>query len=206
MKRQNIARLLYFNDLYRRILNIHGVIMEFGVRWGPNLSLLQSLRGIYEPFNYTRKIIGFDTFTGFESTHNKDVKSDIIKEGAYGVSENYDEYLSEILKYHESEAPIEHIKKFELVKGDVVKTIPAYLKRHPETIIALAIFDMVIYQPTKSALLAIKDHLIKGSVVAFDELNHPDFPGETLAFREIFGSDYELIRSPSNPYCSYIVI
>ena len=56
MKRQNIARLLYFNDLYKNILNAHGVIMEFGVRWGPNLSLLQSLRGIYEPFNYTRKI------------------------------------------------------------------------------------------------------------------------------------------------------
>ena len=92
------------------------------------------------------------------------------------------------------------------MKGDVVETVPTYLKKHPETIIALAIFDMDIYQPTKAALSAIKDHLIKGSVVAFDELNHPDFPGETLAFRETFGSDYELIRSPSNPYCSYIVI
>ena len=206
MKRQNIARLLYFNDLYKNILNTHGVIMEFGVRWGPNLSLLQSLRGIYEPYNYTRKIIGFDTFTGFESTHSKDGKSDIIKKGAYGVSDNYDKYLSKILQYHESEAPIEHIKKFELVKGDVVDTLPDYLEKHPETIIALAIFDMDIYQPTKAALSAIKDHLVKGSIVAFDELNHPDFPGETLAFREIFGSDYQLVRSPGNPYCSYIVI
>tara|TARA_Y100000996_G_scaffold345504_1_gene283450 strand:+ start:264 stop:1022 length:759 start_codon:yes stop_codon:yes gene_type:complete len=206
MKRQNIARLLYFNDLYKEILNIHGVIMEFGVRWGPNLALLQSFRAIYEPYNYTRKIIGFDTFEGFESTHGKDGDSDIIHKGAYDVSENYEDYLSQVLTYHESEAPIDHIEKFELIKGDVVDTAKIYLDDHPETIIALAIFDMDIYHPTKEALLAIKERLVKGSIVAFDELNHPDFPGETIAFREVFGSDYQLRRSPLNPYCSYIVI
>jgi hypothetical protein len=206
MKRQNIARLLYFNDLYKEILNVHGVIMEFGVRWGPNLALLQSLRAIYEPYNYTRKIIGFDTFEGFESTHAKDGDSDIIHKGAYDVSENYEDYLSQVLSYHESEAPIDHIEKFELIKGDVVNTVPMYLDDHPETIVALAIFDMDIYHPTKEALLAIKERLVKGSIVAFDELNHPDFPGETIAFREVFGSDYQLRRSPLNPYCSYIVI
>ena len=39
--------------------------MEFGVRWGQNLITLNNLRGIYEPFNHSRKIIGFDTFEGF---------------------------------------------------------------------------------------------------------------------------------------------
>ena len=67
MKRQNVARLLHFDDLYKKILGIHGEVMEFGVRWGPNLALLISLRGIYEPYNYTRKITGFDTFSGFSN-------------------------------------------------------------------------------------------------------------------------------------------
>ena len=66
MKRQNVARLLHFDNLYKQIINVHGEIMEFGVRWGPNLALLSSLRGIYEPYNYTRKIVGFDTFDGFK--------------------------------------------------------------------------------------------------------------------------------------------
>ena len=45
--------------MYKKIICHHGVIMEFGVRWGPITNLFQSLRGIYEPFNKHRKVIGF---------------------------------------------------------------------------------------------------------------------------------------------------
>ena len=36
-----------------------GVIVEFGVWLGHDLALFESLRGVYEPYNYTRRIIGF---------------------------------------------------------------------------------------------------------------------------------------------------
>tara|TARA_B000000477_G_C6045748_1_gene207911 strand:+ start:93 stop:851 length:759 start_codon:yes stop_codon:yes gene_type:complete len=206
MKRQNVARLLHFDNLYKQIINVHGEIMEFGVRWGPNLALLSSLRGIYEPYNYTRKIVGFDTFQGFPNTNKKDGDSDVITEGAYAVSKSYEEHLEKVLSYHESEAPIPHIKKYEIIKGDASKTLKKYLDQHQETIIAFAHFDFDLYEPTINCLKLIKDRLIKGSLISFDELNHPDFPGETIAFREVFGSDYELHRSPTNPYCSYIII
>lgn len=62
VKRQDLTKQLFFNDLYSKIVGVHGVIMEFGVRWGQNLVTLNNLRGIHEPFNYSRKIIGFDTF------------------------------------------------------------------------------------------------------------------------------------------------
>ena len=63
---------------------------------------------------------------------------------------------------------------------------PRICKRHPETIVSLAIFDFDIYQPTKAALEAIKPHLFKGSVLVFDELCDDIFPGETIALREVF--------------------
>ena len=63
---KNLSRLLFFYEMYKKIVDTHGVVMEFGVRWGQNLSLLSALRGIFEPFNRHRKIIGFDTFTGFK--------------------------------------------------------------------------------------------------------------------------------------------
>lgn len=206
MKRQNIARLLHFNDMYKQVVNIHGEMMEFGVRWGPNLALLTSLRGIYEPHNYTRKIIGFDTFEGFPNVNEKDGTSGVITEGAYAVTNSYEEHLEQVLSYHESEAPLNHIKKYEIIKGDASVTLREYLKRHPETIISFAHFDFDLYEPTVNCLKLIKERLVKGSLISFDELNHPDFPGETLAFREVFGSNYKLNRSPTNPYCSYIVI
>jgi len=205
LNRQNLSRILFMYELYMNVINVHGVVMEFGVRWGQNLALFESFRGMHEPYNYNRKIIGFDTFSGFPSVHDKDGHK--VSEGDYGVTANYDTYLEEVLKYHESESPISHKKKYEIVKGDACETIDTYMENHPETIVALAYFDFDIYLPTKKCLEAIKGRLTKGSILAFDELNCPEFPGETLALREVFGLDkYAIRRSPLNPLCSYIVI
>ena len=91
--------------------------------------------------------------------------------------------------------------------GDATETVPRYLRDHPETIIAFAYFDFDIYAPTKACLEAIRPRLTKGAVVAFDELNCPEFPGETLAFDEVFGvANYALRRSPLNPLISYLIV
>lgn len=207
LNRQTLSRILFFHDLYQKIINVHGVVVEFGVRWGQNLALFESFRGMYEPYNYNRKILGFDTFAGFPSTHEKDGAAEVIVEGAYGVTENYEEFLEQVLTYHEQENPISHLKKFELVKGDATVTLEKYLEDNPETIIALAYFDFDIYEPTKRCLELIKGHLTKGSVIGFDELNCHLFPGETLALKEVFGLDrYRIVRSPLNPLTSHIVI
>jgi len=93
------------------------------------------------------------------------------------------------------------------VKGDAGEEIGCYLARNPQTIIAFAYFDLDIYEPTKRCLQAISGDLTKGSVLGFDELNHPDFPGETLAVKEILGLDrYQIRRSPLSPHSSWIVI
>src|SRR6185503_1731025 len=148
INRQSMARFLWIHELYKNIINVPGVIMEFGVRWGQNLALFQSLRGIYEPYNYTRKVIGFDTFSGFAGVRPEDGKAPIVSEGAFSVTPGYEEYLSELLDYHEKESPVSHIKKYALVKGDAAQTIEQYLDSNPETIVALAYFNMDIYQPT----------------------------------------------------------
>ena len=187
VKRQDLTKQLFFNDLYSKIINVHGVIMEFGVRWGQNLVTLNNLRGIHEPFNYSRKIIGFDTFSGFENVSEKDGTHEIIKKGAFSVTDDYDKYLEEILDYHEKECPVSHVKKNTLIKGDAVVMLEKYLKEHPETIIAFAYFDFDVYEPTKKCLELIKPYLTKGSIIGFDELNDPQFPGETVALKETLG-------------------
>lgn len=207
INRQSLSRILFMNELYKKIINTHGIVVEFGVRWGQNMSLYESFRGMYEPFNHNRKIVGFDTFEGFKSTDKADGEHEIIKEGAYSVTDDYEKYLAKILDYHESESPIPHIKKYELVKGDATQTIHQYLSDNPQTIIALAYFDFDIYKPTKECLEAIIPHLTKGSVIGFDELNYKTFQGETIAVKEVLGlSKYKIVRSPLSPLQSYIVI
>lgn len=188
LKRQDFTKQLFLDRIYQQILPVHGVIMEFGVRWGQNLITLNNLRGIYEPYNYSRKIIGFDSFAGFPTVDKKDGNHEIIQEGAFSVTENYEMYLDQILEYHEGEAPLSHIRKNFLIKGDAPVCLEKYLEEHSETIIAFAYFDFDIYQPTLKCLELIKNYVTKGTIIGFDELNDPQFPGETVALREAWGT------------------
>ncbi len=206
ISRINLSQILFIAELYKNILDVHGSIFEFGVRWGRNLALFSALRGIYEPFNHNRRIVGFDTFEGFPSVDVKDGTEPIISVGSYNVTPKYENYLEEVLDYHEKESPIAHIKKYELVKGDASVEISNYLSKYPETIIALAYFDFDIYEPTKSCLHAIKDRLAKGSIVAFDELNCRDYPGETLALIDVLGlNKFKIHHTLFSPTQSYII-
>jgi Methyltransferase domain len=205
LDRRLIARMLFASEMYQHIVGLHGSIFEFGVRYGPNMALFASLREIYEPLNPNRKLVGFDTFAGFPSV---DVKYDSGKHkpGDFAVTENYERYLERILTLHESMSPLANQKRFTLIKGDATKTVKEYLKDHPETLIALAYFDMDLYQPTRVCLEAILPYLNKGAVIAFDELNMAEWPGETVAMREILGSGrFRLIHSPFRGMASYLV-
>ncbi len=204
--RQSLSRILFMNEMYQKIIDVNGSIIEFGTRWGQNLALFELFRGIYEPYNYTRKIIAFDTFEGFPSVHNKDGAADIVVEGAYNVTENYENYLAKVLSIHKASNPISHIPNHELVKGNAIKTFKKYIEKHNELIIAFAYFDFDLYEPTIECLKLAKDRFVKGSIIGFDELNHSVWPGETLALKEVFGLNrFKIIRSPFATYSSYII-
>ncbi len=202
---QTLSRVLFMDFLYRQVSEVQGVVVELGCRWGQNASLFTALRGIHEPFNRLRKVVAFDTFTGFPSVDEKDGAQ--MKPGGYAVTENYADYLAAILDVQEKESPHAHLKKYDIVQGDVGDTLPAYFDAHPETVVALAYFDLDLYRPTVDALRAIEGRLTRGSVIGFDEVNDPATPGETVALIEAFGlSRYALRRFPPSARTSYIVI
>jgi hypothetical protein len=205
--RASFARMQFIYNLYLMALKTHGVIMEFGCRWGRNLALFTTFRNIHEPYNVYRKIIGFDTFEGFPNVGPRDGPSDEIRVGAYAVPVDYVAYLEKLLSAHEQLGPRGHLKKHEIIKGDVVQTLPKYLDDHPETIIALAYFDLVLFEPTKKCLELIRPYLVKNSIIGFNNLSHDQSPGETQALREAWGlSNFEIIRDPITPQQSYLII
>ena len=204
---KSLSRTLFMDHIYRQIVDVQGIVVEFGTRWGQNLAQFAALRGIYEPFNRHRKIVGFDTFTGFPDVLREDGHSEMMLPGQLAVTENYVDYLAKVMEFQEKDNPLGHIKKFDLRVGDATKTIHEYLENNPETIIALAYFDFDIYEPTKVCLEAIRPRLVKGSILGFDELNDPDSPGETLALMKVFGlNNVRLKRFPFTSRTSYFVV
>lgn len=205
---KNLSRILFMHHIYQQIVDAQGIIIDFGTRWGQNMALFAALRGIYEPFNRHRKIVGFDTFIGFPRIGEHDNKNcSIMREGGLACSDDYVEYLDKIMHFQEADNPLSHIKKYEIRQGDACIEIKKYLDEHPETIVAMAFFDFDIYEPTKVCLEAIKPYLVKGSLLAFDELNDIDSPGETVALKEIFDlNNVRIKRFPYTSRVSYFII
>jgi hypothetical protein len=194
MRSSALTKILFLNELYEQILYVPGVIMEFGCWLGQNLAVFENLRAIHEPFNQNRRIVGFDTFTGYSSATEIDGKSDIIHGEGYALPLDYQEYLKKILAYHESNNVLSHIQKHQIVQGDVVKTVPEFMEKNPGDMVALGYFDLALYQPTKACLTAIRQRLMPGSVLLMDEFNFRDYPGATVAFREVFSDVKYSIR------------
>lgn len=204
MKVESVSRIAYYHSLYQQILNVPGVICEFGVQWGATLAQLINFRSMYEPFNISRTIVGFDTFEGFIDTNTKD--GSYSRVGDYSSMDGYEKTLEKILSLHESFAPYPHLKKFELVKGDASTSINAWLESNPHAIISMAIFDMDLYVPTRDVLEKIIPRITKGSLLVFDEVNCKHFPGETRALHEVLGlNGIKLRRTPLQPYCAWAV-
>ena len=70
--RQSMARFLCLSEIFKLALNVQGDVMECGVNWGGGLMTFAQLSAIWEPVNLQRRIVGFDTFRGFESVSPED--------------------------------------------------------------------------------------------------------------------------------------
>jgi len=198
---QQLRRILFFYEIYQKIITVPGVIMQFGVRWGRELALFESLRTTFEPFNHSRRVIGFDTFDGYAGIDSKDGGHEVMQEGNLATEKNYEETLEAVLQAREQLSPIPQVRKFEIIKGNAESTLADYLDNNPHTVVSLAHLDMNIYKPTETCLRLLKDHMPKGSIIIIDEVNLDIMPGETIALKEVFGlNNIRLQRHPTvNP-------
>ena len=74
-------------------------------------------------------------------------------------------------------------------------------------IIGLLYLDLVIHKPTKAAIEAFLPRMVKGSIIAFDELNANTYPGETMAVEETIGlRNLNIKRFEFDSYVSYAIL
>ena len=60
--------------------------------------------------------------TGFPSVHKKDGDHDMMIKNALSTHKDHEKILENILETHEKLNPLDHIKKFKIVKGDAIKS------------------------------------------------------------------------------------
>ena len=200
MDRQLVTTALTRIKLFEKILEVQGSIVECGVYQANSLFIYAHLSSILEPYNFNRKIIGFDTFEGFRSISDKDPNG--INEKDF-TNTNLD-HLKTWVKIFDENRAVSHIPKIELIKGNAINTIPKYVKDNPHLIISLLYLDFDIFEPTSIALKNFLPLVPKGGIIGFDELNSKKWKGETIALKEnITLENIKLKRFYFDPWVSY---
>jgi len=210
--RQNLARFLARYEIFKLIQNVQGSIVECGVLLGGGIMSFAKLSSILEPYNFQRRIVGFDTFTGFPSIDKVDLKgrserkSAHLKQDGFATDGAYEDILKAIELYDITRF-LNHFPKVELIKGDFSETADRYLADYPHLIVSCLYLDFDIYRPTKIALKTFLPRMPKGAVLVFDELNEEAFPGETIAVLESLDMNkLNVRRFDFEPRISYAVI
>lgn len=204
VRRQNLTRFMALYEIFKLVLPVKGSVVECGVHNGFGLMSWAKLSAILEPVNLTRRIYGFDTFEGFPSIAPQDraAASQHVSVGDL-FADSHDELL-ELAAINDSTRFLGHVPKIQLVKGDATQTIPQFVKDAPHLLVSLLFLDFDLYEPTHVALEHFLPRMPKGAIVAFDELDNPLWPGETLAMLEVL-QQYKLRiqRLPFDPYIGY---
>jgi hypothetical protein len=157
--------------------------------------------------NLTRRVYGFDTFVGFPDLAPQDQAeaSTHVRKGDLAAGSKAE--LEELLRIQDGSRFLGHIPKAQLIAGDAVQTIPEFVERNPHLVVSLLFLDFDLYEPTKAALTHLLPRMPRGAVIAFDELDNPLWPGETLAMLEHFAArPLRLERLVFDPYIGFAVL
>ena len=152
-------------ELFKKIFDIPGYIVECGSNTGNHLMLFALLSTVYEPYAINRKLICFDTFDGFRSI-NTEADGDLSK---HDFSNSDFDLLKKCTSIYDMNRNLSHINKINLVRGDAVEKIPEWKKQNKEAVISLLYIDLDVEEPTFETLNALWDRVVKGGIVVFDE-------------------------------------
>ncbi|HLO15685.1 MAG TPA: TylF/MycF/NovP-related O-methyltransferase [Anaerolineales bacterium] len=205
--RQSLSNFIAKHELFRHILTIHGHIIECGVFLGGGLMTWGQLSAIYEPVNHVRRVVGFDTFSGFPKIGDEDNGENPEYAVSGGLSTNAYDDIKEAIRLYDLNRPVGHIPRIELVVGDATKTIPQYVQNNPHLVVAMLYLDFDLFDPTRIAIEMLLPRMPKGAMIVFDELNQSAWPGETLAVLETVGlRNLRIQRFPYMPQLSYAIL
>lgn len=192
-----LGKMLAHYELYRRIVGLPGEILEFGVYKGASLIRFATFRNLLEN-SYSRKIVGFDAFGEFpRESINLQTDLDFISSFESAGGDGLD--VSEVEQ-------IVNLKKFDnvnLIKGNILQTLPNFLEKNSALRISLLHLDMDVKEPTEYVLKQLFSRMVPGGIIVLDD--YGTVQGESLAIDEFVKANNLKIEKLSNSYAPSFV-
>lgn len=209
------TKMIQQYEIFKLAVDRPGHIVELGVYHGESFFHWARLVEAFNMGERETRVIGFDSFSGFTSIHDKD-KTALnqseqgplaIKRGGFNAGDRAYQRISELIDIFEADHFVPQKKRLELVKGDIVQTVPDYVRRNPGLRIALLHLDCDLYEPTLIGLEHLYPLVVPGGVVILDEYGQSKFAGESTAFDEYFANRRPVLRKShlvSNPSAWFV--
>ena len=186
-RRINVTRFLAHYELYKLIQDVPGSIVECGVYQGNSFFSFHKFLEIFHPGDRIRHVIGFDDFKGLRLTpeDGPEYPNRSKVEGGW-KSDNFRDVLDGLLEIHTKDQFVAQSKRAFLVDGDILDTVPQYVKDNPGLRISLLHLDVDVYKPTKVALDYLYDRVVSGGLIVLDEYAMMEWGGESKALEDFF--------------------
>ena len=177
---ERFGKLLTHYEIYKKILDIPGEIVECGVFRGTSITRFATFREMLETSS-SRKIIGFDNFN--HTYPNTSWQEDQEQRKKWIESAGSDSITIEQL---DSVFQAQNFKNYEFVAGDITKTLPDYVDRNPQLKIALLNIDIDFVESTYCSLKYLFNKVMHGGIILFDNYGsfHGDTKGTDMFFEE----------------------
>jgi hypothetical protein len=192
------SKILTHLEFFKQTSNVRGEIVEFGIFKGNSFFRWIKFRDLLEQTN-SRKIIGFDIFGDFPEANfegDKHKRDAFVAETNGGKSISLKE-INELLNQQGLN------KNIDIIKGDILVTLDAYLDKNPHLKISLLHIDVDLYEPTKHILEKLFDKVTKGGIIIFDD--YGAFAGTNKAVDDFFKNNVEIKKLSFLHAISYIV-
>jgi hypothetical protein len=179
----SLIKLFALNDIYKKILNTPGHIVEFGSFFGTNTLLFQNLKNIYEP-HYNRRIYSFDRFIINENIIETDSKFNYFTFiDAFSILKSVS-LIHHLLNCDEFN---EYFTSF--IDGDIETTLPKLLTNDKDFSIALIYIDVDSHVLTEFILRQVNDRLLPGSIVIIEGFLNKNTEGIAIETRKFISQN-----------------
>jgi len=189
-------------ELYLKVKDLFGDILEFGVFKGSGMGLFLKLTDMYETNSLTN-VIGFDYFN---KSSTLDALDGINKSTMTSILDRAEINELSIESVNNNLSVINN-KRYLLIEGDAVAECKKFDMQTPGQRIKLIYMDLDVGEPTYKILQQLWKKVVKGGIVVFDEYGYnrwDESSGVDMFLKEIEGQ-YNFVNTKIIAPTAYIV-
>ena len=183
-------------EVFKKTVNVKGSVVECGVFKGVSLIRFLTYRDIL--FHKIKKYVyGFDIFGKFPTQLS-------IKDNLFAKSHDQRAGYGKPVKDLNRTLKKKKFKNYKLIKGEVSKTIPLFLKKNKNFKISFLHLDLDVYEPTSFALNTFYKYVSNNGIILLDDYLSID--GATRAINTFVKKNKLKLKTlKSNKKIRYIV-